>query len=124
MHCTTADTTLAGYDIPKGTTVFTNLYAVHMSPRHWDKPEQFRPERFLTPGGQVKKNKALIPFCIGKRSCIGESLARLEIFVFLCTLLQRFSFEFADTGPRPSLDGNLEIAVNSPCDYEVSVRPR
>ena len=64
-HETTHDTTLAGYDVPKGTFVMVNLYSVHMDPKLWDKPEEFRPERWLDSEGKVKKHDTLIPFSVG-----------------------------------------------------------
>lgn len=67
-----------------------HLEAVHMDPKHWEDPEQFKPTRFLKDGSLAPKPEQLIPFSIGRRMCPGETLATMEIFLFLTTLLQRF----------------------------------
>lgn len=58
-------TKLFGYTLPKGTLVFTNLWAVHFDPKYWDDPQVFRPERFLNDKGQIEKPEYLIPFSVG-----------------------------------------------------------
>lgn len=79
--------------IPKGTTVIANLRAVHMNPKHWKNPEEFNPLRFLKEGGSelLPKPDPLIPFSIGKRMCPGETMATVEIFLYLTTILQKFN---------------------------------
>nr|AYG96549.1 cytochrome P450 2J2 [Camelus dromedarius] len=69
------DTTLAGYHLPKGTTVLTNLTALHTDPTAWATPDTFNPEHFLE-NGQFKKREDFLPFSVGKRVCLGEQLAR------------------------------------------------
>lgn len=60
------DTKLGGYDIPKGTHILTNAYAVHMDPKYWNEPKKFKYDRFLS-GDRSKfvKNDHLIPFGYG-----------------------------------------------------------
>nr|XP_031540204.1 cytochrome P450 2J2-like isoform X2 [Vicugna pacos] len=70
------DTTLAGYHLPKGTTVLTNLTALHRDPTAWATPDTFNPEHFLE-NGQFKKRDDFLPFSVGKRVCLGEQLARV-----------------------------------------------
>ena len=66
-HMTSADASLEGYTIPKGTIVIPNLWAVHHDRKEWDNPQEFHPNRFLSPDGQtVEKNEAWMPFSIGK----------------------------------------------------------
>ncbi|XP_047372219.1 vitamin D 25-hydroxylase isoform X5 [Sciurus carolinensis] len=94
FHATSEDVVVRGYSIPKGTTVITNLYSVHFDEKYWKDPEVFHPERFLDSRGRFVKREALIPFSLGRRHCLGEHLARMEMFLFFTTLLQRFHLHF------------------------------
>ena len=105
-HKTTVDTTLQGYSIPKGTTVLTNLWSLHHDPEIWDDPDAFRPERFLDEEGSFVPPKAdrFLPFSAGRRSCLGESLARIELVLVLARLLHSFKFENPPGSDLPTLD--------------------
>ncbi|XP_034274535.1 vitamin D 25-hydroxylase [Pantherophis guttatus] len=94
FHATSKDTVVRGYSIPQGTTVITNLYSVHFDEKYWNNPEMFCPERFLDNSGQFVKKEAFIPFSLGRRHCLGEQLARMEMFLFFTALLQRFHLHF------------------------------
>ncbi|XP_064369137.1 vitamin D 25-hydroxylase isoform X5 [Dromaius novaehollandiae] len=94
FHATSKDTVVRGYSIPEGTTVITNLYSVHFDEKYWSNPEVFFPERFLDSSGQFVKKDALVPFSLGRRHCLGEQLARMEMFLFFTSLLQRFHLRF------------------------------
>ena len=93
-HATTRDTTLQGYDIPEGTVVLVNLQSIHMDKDLWRDPETFRPERFLDGEGQLDKGlvEQVSVFSLGRRRCVGEVLAKMEMFLFLTTLIQRVLF--------------------------------
>ncbi|KAI6077983.1 cytochrome P450 1A5-like protein [Aix galericulata] len=94
-HSTTKDTVLNGYYIPKGRCVFVNQWQVNHDEKLWKDPHVFNPERFLNAEGtEVNKEdgeKVLI-FGLGKRRCIGEFIARRQVFLFLTTLLQQLEF--------------------------------
>uniref|UniRef100_T1IQ14 Cytochrome P450 2U1 n=1 Tax=Strigamia maritima TaxID=126957 RepID=T1IQ14_STRMM len=93
LHSTRSVTTLLGNFIPNGTTIVPNLWAVHHDPEHFPEPHKFKPERFLTDNGQLKRVEEFIPFSIGKRQCMGEGLARMELFLYFTSMLQQFSFK-------------------------------
>uniref|UniRef100_A0A6I8NYZ5 Cytochrome P450 family 2 subfamily R member 1 n=1 Tax=Ornithorhynchus anatinus TaxID=9258 RepID=A0A6I8NYZ5_ORNAN len=101
FHATSKDTVIRGYSIPQGTMVITNLYSVHFDEKYWRNPEVFYPERFLDSRGQFVKNEALIPFSLGKRHCLGEQLARMEMFLFFTGLLQQFHLRFPNEPVSP-----------------------
>jgi len=105
-HKTTVDTTLQGYSIPKDTTVLTNLWSLHHDPEIWDDPDAFRPQRFLDEEGNFVPPKAdrFLPFSAGRRVCLGESLARIELFLVLTRLLHSFKFENPPGCDLPTLE--------------------
>ncbi|XP_069672282.1 methyl farnesoate epoxidase-like [Periplaneta americana] len=101
-HRCMADTKLHGYDIPKDSTVLVCLWAVMSDPDHWGDPQVFRPERFLDSRGRFVRDEWSINFGLGKRVCIGESLARSLLFIFFCTMMQEFNFSVPEGDPLPS----------------------
>ncbi|XP_043855590.1 cytochrome P450 2J1-like isoform X2 [Dromiciops gliroides] len=115
------DTKVAGYHVPKGTILMTNLTALHKDPEEWDTPETFNPEHFLE-NGQFKKRESFLPFSIGKRVCLGEQLARAELFLFFTCLLQNFTFQ-APPDTQLSLDFRMGITI-SPIPYQICALPR
>ncbi|KAG7160900.1 Cytochrome P450 2L1-like 2 [Homarus americanus] len=92
-HCAAQDMYLGGYLIPRGTMVSGSIASCHSDPQYWDHPEEFRPERFLDESGKLNVPKdGFLPFGVGKRRCLGEALAKMELFSFSAALLQNFTF--------------------------------
>ncbi|KAL7831935.1 hypothetical protein AOLI_G00294830 [Acnodon oligacanthus] len=91
-HKTLCDIEFNNYLIPKGTMVLPLLSSVLSDPELWKNPDHFDPENFLDENGRFQRNDAFVVFGMGKRSCLGEALARVELFIFLTFLLQRFTF--------------------------------
>ncbi|XP_078503734.1 cytochrome P450 2K4-like isoform X2 [Lissotriton helveticus] len=91
-HETASDVIFKGYFIPKGTLVTPLLSSVLQDEDHFEKPKQFYPEHFLDSEGRFLKKDAFIPFSAGRRVCAGETLARMELFIFFTSLLQKFTF--------------------------------
>uniref|UniRef100_A0A8B9JLP5 Cytochrome P450 2J2-like n=1 Tax=Astyanax mexicanus TaxID=7994 RepID=A0A8B9JLP5_ASTMX len=116
------DTTLGGYFIPKGTTVNTNLSSVLNDKTEWKTPDTFNPEHFLDDQGQFRKRDAFLPFSAGRRVCVGESLARMELFLFFTSLLQNFTFT-PGPGKELTLEGQMGFTY-APSPYSMCVNPR
>ncbi|XP_049521801.1 cytochrome P450 2J2-like [Dermacentor silvarum] len=107
------DTKIGKYDIKKGTVVFPNLMTAHRDHNLWKNPEEFNPSRFLNPDGRAKTRRpdGLLSFSVGRRSCPGENMAMVEMFLYLTTLLHQFrilpesdkSIIITPFGPSPEL---------------------
>ncbi|XP_054165847.1 cytochrome P450 2J3-like [Oppia nitens] len=95
-RCAIQDITIGGHRIPKGTQIFVNFWSVENDPILWDKPSEFRPQRFLTNENTFQKPEHFTPFSYGKRSCPGEVLAMAELFLYLTTFLQKYDILATD----------------------------
>lgn len=120
-HEANQDCKLGGYDIPKGTWLLINLDDAHRNSENWKNAQSFDPHNFLDEKGNYKKNAALMPFGVGKRMCAGESMARLELFLFFTHLFQRFTFTMAEER-RPISESNPMF--NAPPEYTAYVKFR
>jgi cytochrome P450 len=122
-HKTIGETYVDGYYVPPNTTILVNLFSAHMDPEIWHDPENFHPDRFLDSSGSVINKELVIPFSIGKRSCLGELLARQEIYLFMTGLLQHF--DILPPVGQTTVDSKGTIGItNSPAEYNVRLVKR
>lgn len=122
-HKTYRDSEVQGFFIPKGTTVIANLSSVLKDETVWEKPNEFYPKHFLNADGQFVKPEAFLPFSAGRRACLGEQLARMELFLFFTTLLQKFTFVLPEDQSRPRQDPHFAL-TNSPHPFLLRALPR
>ncbi|XP_077971800.1 cytochrome P450 2U1-like [Styela clava] len=120
FHKTIEEATLNGYTIQKNATVFPNIWSVHFDPKYFENPREFRPERFLDNDGKFIKSTHVIPFCIGPRHCLGEQLARMEMFIFLTGIVQKLKVVPDQCLPVPPFDvGRFNILAYEARDFDV-----
>ncbi|XP_067664349.1 cytochrome P450 2C3-like [Haliotis asinina] len=112
-YTVTSDVQFMGYTFPKGVTVIPVLNSVLHDQATWGDPQNFRPERFLDDKGKFQKRDEFVAFSLGRRACLGQPLARMELFLILTTLLQRFKF-VPPSGTLQPLIGIMGIANNAP----------
>ncbi|KAI9118357.1 hypothetical protein K1719_010689 [Acacia pycnantha] len=99
IHESMEDCTVAGYHIPSGTRLLTNLSKIHRDPRVYEDPLEFRPERFLTTHKNIDlrgQHFELIPFGAGRRICPGISFALHISQLTLASVLHGFDVSTVD----------------------------
>ncbi|XP_054458235.1 cytochrome P450 2J4-like [Anoplopoma fimbria] len=121
-HVTNRDIQLGGYTIPKGVTIIPNLTSVLSEKNEWETPHTFNPGHFLNEEGKFVKRAAFLPFSAGKRVCLGENLARMELFLFFTSFMQRFSFSMPP-GVEPVFKALSGVTL-TPLPYEICATPR
>ncbi|XP_066452178.1 cytochrome P450 2K6-like isoform X2 [Eleutherodactylus coqui] len=121
-HVTTQDVNFRGYLLPKGTYVMPLLTSVLYDKDHFVKADEFYPEHFLDSSGNFVKKEAFMPFSAGKRSCVGENLAKMQLFIFFTRLLQNFTFQ---APPGATLDLTPEDGfITGPLPHKMCAIPR
>jgi len=113
------DVHFRGYTIPKGAYVFGNLLAVHRDPKLWKSPDKFDPDNFIDENGKLCNQQHMGAFSVGRRACLGEGLARMEMFLFFTRLLQVFSFKNPDGVPLPPFTRTSGLVVKPKVHYKV-----
>ncbi|XP_061084960.1 cytochrome P450 2K1-like isoform X1 [Conger conger] len=119
-HTTSCDVTFQGYFIKKGTVMIPLLTSVLQDEEEWETPHSFNPGHFLDEKGCFIKRDAFMPFAAGRRACLGESLARMALFLCFTFLLQRFRF----TPPPGVSEDELDLtpvveAILSPSPHQL-----
>jgi cytochrome P450 len=119
-HEASADFRIHGYDVPAGSMLLVNAYAIHRDPLIWDKPEEFRPERFEH--GKAE-GKFMMPFGMGRRKCPGETLAMRTMGLVLGALLQCFDWSRVGDAEVDLTPGNGQIMFKA-VPLEALCKPR
>ena len=132
-HKALVDTTLGGHQVPRGTEVLCNLWAIQHDESFWGDPWTFRPERFLTtsddgslellPANHPFRRVTMMTFGAGPRHCIGEIFASNRLFLCVTGLLRDFDIYPDPESPPVSHDPrtySLGIALY-PMDYKVKL---
>ena len=106
------------------TTVQANLYSTFHEECVYPDSYSFIPDRFLDEQGVFVKpsSKQMLPFSIGKRVCLGESLARTELFMILVSFIQRFQVSRV-TEDKVREDG-VDVFTFSPRVFEYILKQR
>ncbi|XP_004290939.1 PREDICTED: isoflavone 2'-hydroxylase-like isoform 2 [Fragaria vesca subsp. vesca] len=87
------DCVVGGFDVPRGTMLMINAWAIHRDPEFWEDPTEFKPERFEGWSGEGGEAYKIVPFGAGRRGCPGDVLAKRFIALAIGTLVQSFEWE-------------------------------
>ena len=120
LHMLLENTTYKNYVFEKGTVFVANLTKFLLDPLVFESPHIFNPDRFLDENMKIRKYEQFVPFGIGKRICMGESLAKNEMFLFFVRIMQRVTFE--ETEDKLSVD-NVSVGITRiPHPFKVKVK--
>ncbi|CAL4931149.1 unnamed protein product [Urochloa decumbens] len=98
---------VCGYAVPRGSTVFVNVWAIMRDPALWEDPDEFSPERFLDKAAEVEfkgKDFEFIPFGSGRRQCPGMPMAERVVPHVLASLLHAFEWRLPEGMTAEQLD--------------------
>jgi cytochrome P450 len=93
------DFEIGGYRIPRGTTIIISPWVLHRNPRYFERPMEFRPERWSGDLARQLPRFAYIPFGGGPRICIGNRFAMMEAALILATVATHFRLEWQNDHP-------------------------
>uniref|UniRef100_A0A671WVZ0 Cytochrome P450 1A1 n=3 Tax=Sparus aurata TaxID=8175 RepID=A0A671WVZ0_SPAAU len=124
-HVALSDTSIGDFTVKKGTRVIINLWSLHHDENEWKNPEHFDPGRFLNSEGTglIIPSSSYLPFGAGVRVCLGEALAKMELFLLLSWILQCFTLSVPTGDSLPSLEGKFGVVLQ-PVKYKVNAVPR
>lgn len=122
-HAVMQDTYVRGFLIPKDAVILANLAHCHQHPKYWKNPNEFCPERFIDAKGNVQYwMSGCVPFSAGKRVCLGEAMAKMELFLFITALAQKFKLEFDKNTTQPSFEPQHGM-TSTPLDFNMCFKP-
>lgn len=115
-HQSTEPTKVWGYEIPTGTRMFMNAYAMQRDERFWPNPHTFNPDRFIEhPEIDMKgTHYQFLPFGAGRRKCPGTLLGILFVQVGVARLVHSFDINLPNGQDPATLDLEEKFAGTMP----------
>ena len=127
-HAAKEDLKINGFIIPKGAMILTNMIRIHHDEKNWNNPHKFHPERFIDQDSHLCIGDVnLMPFSVGKRYCLGQSLAEKEVFMFFVGLMKAFEFVGPEGHSLPDCgyhSGQSQSVIRTPPEYKVIIKQR
>ncbi|KAH9886918.1 cytochrome P450 [Cubamyces lactineus] len=111
-HRTMMDDQYRGFDIPAGSMLIPNIWAMSRDTRYYPNPEQFSPERYLSTEVNDQEG-VLLPssfvFGFGRRVCPGQAFAQASIWLAVANIIALF-----DISKATDRDGNV---ITPPAEF-------
>ncbi|KAJ6685850.1 CYTOCHROME P450 82C3-RELATED [Salix purpurea] len=120
-HFSSGACTVGGFDIPRGTTLMVNAWAIHRDPKLWEEADEFMPERFEAGLGEPEGFK-YIPFGTGRRVCPGAKMGLQIVSLTLGAVVQ--CFEWDKDGPVVDMSHSPGLTLSKARPLEALCTPR
>ena len=121
-HRVMEDANIDGLFFPRDSIVIANFYYMMKSSSFWEEPSVFKPERFIKNGQLQKDLPQMMPFSVGRRVCMGDTLARNELSIFFTTMVQRVVFTAPLHNILPRVDQFKTGVTTIPDNYFVNIQ--
>ena len=118
LHANSRETNIGDYILPQETSINSSMEAILMDPNVFTDPYIFNPDRFIDENGCFIPHPNVVPFGVGKRRCLGEVLAKTELFIFFAGLIQKFEIKLANEEDVPSTKYRPGITL-SPYPFKI-----
>lgn len=118
LHTNSREAKIGDYVLPPGTSISSNMEAILMDPNVFSDPYTFNPDRFMDENECFIPHPNVVPFGVGKRRCLGEVLAKTELFIFFAGLIQKFEIKLANEEDVPSTKYRPGITL-SPYPFKI-----
>ncbi|KAK0235465.1 cytochrome P450 [Armillaria nabsnona] len=126
-HAPMSDDFYEGMFIPKGSTVYANIYAITQDEVMFPNPGEFIPERFLNTSDPNLINFT-IPFGFGRRQCPGMHVALQSVFIAVARILWAFNItppvDSQGNKILPSADSFTSGLITRPTPFKCCFEPR
>lgn len=124
-HMSSQKCQINGFDVPSGTMLLVNAWAIHRDPNLWDEPTEFKPERFQTSEVDDDDDQyKFIPFGTGRRGCPGSILGNRMVGLGLGSLIQCFDWKRVSDEEVDMMEGRgLNMPKAEPLEAMCKARP-
>lgn len=118
----TEETTLNGFVLPMNSIINVHIFDILHDPEHFPDPYRFDPSRFLGANSTNRHPFAFVAFSAGKRNCIGQKFAMLEVKVLLAAILKKFEILPITTINDLELDYGMMLRIVNPVQIRLKHR--
>ncbi|KAK8588231.1 hypothetical protein V6N12_022686 [Hibiscus sabdariffa] len=122
-HYSSEDCMVSGYEVPKGTLLIVNAWAIHNDTSIWDEPTKFKPERFEG-SLEEKEGSKFLPFGLGRRACPGATAGLQLVLLALGAAIQCFHWENAGSDTVDMTPGTAGPALSKAMPLVAQCSPR
>jgi cytochrome P450 len=118
IRVASAEDEIGGKKIEPGDRIVMFAYGLHHSPKYWEEPEEFRPERWMGDAAKKRAKYTYLPFGAGKRSCIGGAMSQVENTLALSMLLRNFRPEYIGVEP-PGVNATVTLTPKGGLPFRI-----